>query len=227
MTGKSVSLIEQGSVISPNPGDSFIKGGAANSMMVVDINKRNLNQIKNSNWLINDASITFNVDKDKMNAANPDGSKANEPLRVYLYDLNNKKQLVDYTIDQSSYSTFTKFNKYVFGGILKKDSDGRGLSYKIRLTNQIRNLIQSDTVTNVRLGLVVTETINDVATYGNKRLKTPAVISTNPNSSAFNTIKTIPAMSVVHPLGTVLFGSDAPEAKKPKLQIYYTQLKQN
>ena len=56
--------------------------------------------------------------------------------------------------------------------------------------------------TNVRLGLVVTEDINNVS---NKKIKNPAL---------GGTLKVIPTMSIVHPLGTVLYGSDASEVSK-------------
>jgi hypothetical protein len=70
--------------------------------------------------------------------------------------------------------------------------------------------------TNVRLGLVVTEDINNVT---NKKIKNPAL---------GGTLKVIPTMSIVHPLGTVLYGSDATDvSKRPKFEIYYTEPKQN
>ena len=51
----------------------------------------------------------------------------------------------------------------VAGGIIEKDAatsayNKRGIKYKVRLTNHIMNLISKDS-TNVRLGLVVTESI--------------------------------------------------------------------
>lgn len=155
-------------------------------------------------WLINDASLTFTIDAASM-------TNVDEPNRIYLYDLNNKKQLLDYTTDVSI-RTAQKYNKYVHGGIIEKTNE-RGVKYKIKLTNHIRNLIKNDTVTNVRLGLVVTENINDVS---NKKLATP-VFSGN--------IKVIPTSSVMNPLGTILYGntSNISEDKKLKFEIYYTK----
>jgi hypothetical protein len=48
--------------------------------------------------------------------------------------------------------------KTSFGGILTKDNAGNE-TYKLRITNQIRVLIQNKDSTN-RLGVVVTEDIN-------------------------------------------------------------------
>ena len=74
----------------------------------------------------------------------------------------------------------------------------------------MRNLINNDS-TNVRLGLSVTESINNVAF---SKLKTP-----NAN------VISAPSMSVANPLGTILYGSHSsvPEDKRLKIQIYYTK----
>jgi hypothetical protein len=80
----------------------------------------------------------------------------------------------------------------------------------VRITNHLRNLINNDS-TNVRLGLAVTESINNVAF---SKLKTP-------NTNAVSA----PSMSVANPLGTILYGShpSVPEEKRLKIQIYYTK----
>jgi len=182
-----------------------------------------IDDIKFNGWLINEANLTFYVDKTAM--ANP---AAVEPNRIYLYDLTNKKALIDYTFDTSSDNLYAKRNRYIFGGILlnenssvtkqKKDATteiigDKGFKYKIRITNHVRNLIRNDS-TNVRLGVVVTESI---ATIGLSKLKTP-------NSTTVSA----PSMSVVNPLGTILYGTNIPfgdpdYAKRLKLEIYYTK----
>jgi hypothetical protein len=118
----------------------------------------------------------------------------------------------------------TKLNKKIHGGILEKDVlstivTKRGIKYKIRLTNHVRNLISKDS-TNVRLGLVVTESI---ATTSNAKLKN--------TTTGDNPLSKIPTSSVINPLGTVLFGNNIPNdlankanyAKRLKLEIYYTK----
>ena len=83
-----------------------------------------------------------------------------------------------------------------------------------KITNYVRNLVKNDS-TNVRLGLSVTENINNV---GLSKLRTP-----NSNLSS------APTMSVQSPLGTVLYGTNIPGAqtqeykKRLKLEIYYTK----
>ncbi|MEC4050279.1 DUF4270 domain-containing protein [Flavobacterium sp. SUN046] len=171
--------------------------------------------------MINDASLTFYVKKDAM------GTTAPEPNRVYLYDLNNNRPLIDYYYDNST-GTSAKYNKYVYGGLLVK-SDGnnvnqsngdRGTKYSIRITNHLRNLILNDS-TNVRLGLVVTESIGSSSV---NYLKYPFAFNSDAGSRSS---KYYPIMSVVNPLGTILYGSkpgpNNPEDKRIKLRIYYTK----
>nr|MDH4403968.1 DUF4270 domain-containing protein [Flavobacterium sp.] len=80
--------------------------------------------------LVNEANLTFYIDKDKMTGAA-------EPNRIYLYDLNNHRPIIDYYLDYSAASN-SKNNKYVHGGIIEKTAaasayDKRGIKYKIRL----------------------------------------------------------------------------------------------
>jgi hypothetical protein len=167
----------------------------------------------NKNLLVNEANLTFYVDKTKM-------AGAAEPNRIYLYDLNNHLPIIDYYFDNSVASN-AKLNKNIHGGILERETassivDKRGIKYKIRLTNHLRNLISKDS-TNVRLGLVVTESI---ANTTNSQLKN--------TTTGVNPFSKIPTASVINPLGTVLFGNNIPRvdinyAKRLKLEIYYTK----
>lgn len=154
--------------------------------------------------LINEANLVFHIDATTMAATK-------EPNRVYLYDLTNSQSIFDYKVDASS-GTKAQNGKFIYSGIINKEAvtDGRGKTYKIRLTNQIRNLIKNADSTNVKLGLVVTGDIN------------------NSTSARLRTAKTlfskVPKASVITPLGTVLYGNNvADETKKLKLEIYYTK----
>ena len=87
--------------------------------------------IKANGWMINEANLTFYIDRTAM--AN---TGISEPNRIFLYDLNNKRPLVDYSFDFSSNATYPKFNKFVHGGIIEKEDvdNGRGIKYKVRIT---------------------------------------------------------------------------------------------
>jgi hypothetical protein len=172
-----------------------------------------LDNIKANKWLINEANLTFYVDETKMaNSINPE--------RVFLYDLTNNKTLIDYSFDNSTNSSFPKRGKTTFGGIFEKETTAQGgrTKYKVRITNHVRNLIMKDS-TNVRLGLSVTENINNVLM---SKLKT----SNAATSKA-------PSMSVISPIGTVLYGTKSSSGfpipvqgdkdSRLRLEIYYTK----
>ena len=160
--------------------------------------------------LINHADLVFNIDASTM-------ANSYEPDRIYLYDFTNSNALIDYF---TSAATSTKnTSKFVFGGFIQRDPSSakvpkRGVSYKINITNHIRTLIKSDDVVNVKLGVVVTEDINNAAS--NKLETTNAFLTQAPKASVMN------------PLGTVLYGGKSTstnplEDKRLKLEIYYTK----
>ncbi len=193
----------------------YLKGGQG-SIAVIDIFGPDADNngiadeveaIKANGWLINEANLTFYIDRTAMS-----DPKTIEPTRIFLYDLNNKRTLVDYIYDLTSNSVDPKLAKHVHGGIIETEEveNGRGIKYKVRITNHVRNLIAKDS-TNVRLGLSVTESINGV---GFSKLRT-----------ANSTTAAAPNMSVLSPLGTVLYGTNlaAPADKRLKLEIYYTK----
>jgi len=204
-------------------GDSrlYLKGGDG-SMAFVTIPSSTLTDLMHNDAtgykvLVNEANIVFNVDTDAM--AQISGNA--QPLRIYLYDLKNRKPLYDYTTDATTNSVYPKKNKYIHGGIAEYNSDKKVTRYKIRVTDFINNIINKDSlkgVENIQLGLVVTETINVVT---NSTLK-------NPFKELEQDVKIFPVGSAMHPFGTVLYGgtSDVPEEKRLRLEIFYTKPKQ-
>ena len=166
-----------------------------------------LDIIRKSGWLINEANLVFNIDAGTM-------ANSYEPERIYLYDFDNSRPVMDYYLDGTS-SSILKKSKLLFDGNINKDATSkRGLTYKIRITNHIRNLIKHSDSTNIKLGIVVTEEIN-IAT--SSKLRT---------ANAF--LSQAPKASVMNPLGTVLYGGKSTstnplEDKRLKLEIYYTK----
>ena len=220
LTGATASLLqdakkaEYANAINPaninvTEGDDrlYLKGGQG-SLAVIDLSSfaSKLTEIRNNKWMVNEANLIFYIDSDKMTGAD-------EPKRVYLYDLTNNIPLLDYVDGTSGYiNDDVKLTRYVFGGIIDVDSSTkRGKYYKVRITNHIRNLIKDATAQNVKLGLAVTESI-DVSASNKLKLKN-------------NVISEAPRGSVMSPLGTILYGSKSsvPEDKRLKLEIYYTK----
>lgn len=227
MTGNTVSLLNNSNESvdyltaansSQEASKLYLKGGQG-SVAVIDVFGADADNngiadeievIKANGWLINEANLTFYVDRTAML-----DTRSVEPDRIFLYDLNNRKTLVDYIFDSSSSSFNPKLSKIVHGGLIERQDveNGRGIKYKIRITNHLRNLIANDS-TNVRLGLSVTETINNI---GFSKLRTANV-----------TTGYAPSMSVLSPVGTILYGTNIPVGdpnydKRLKIEIYYTK----
>ncbi|MCF4100476.1 DUF4270 domain-containing protein [Gillisia sp. M10.2A] len=183
----------------------YLKGGAG-SIAVIKLfeDEAELEELRSKNWLINEANLTFYVNKNEV-----DGG-VSEPERIYLYNLETNTVLVDYQIDQTGNTAAPVNSKIIHSGRLVRDEDENGVSYKIKITQYISNLLNDEDLENVKLGLVVTQNINDVA---NVALKTP-----------INGISRVPRASVMSPEGTVLHGNLATDSsKRLKLNIYYTE----
>ena len=168
-----------------------------------------LDIIRKSGWLINEANLVFNIDSD-----NTEFKKSYEADRIYLYDFTNNRPVIDYYLDGSP-AAKPKMARLVFDGNINRNATTkRGSTYKIRITNHIRNLVKYADSTNVKLGVVVTE---DIAIANSYKLKTPTT-----------KISQAPKASVMNPLGTILFGGKSTstnplEDKRLKLEIYYTK----
>ena len=194
----------------------FLKGGSG-SLAVVnlfgpDTNNNGvadqLEELRDRNWRINEASLTFYVERGKL------GTTAPEPNRIYLYDLDNNRPLIDFFTDPTTSTTKPKNGKFVHDGMIQKlASDDRGDKYRIRITNHISNLIRKDS-TNVKLGLVVTEDYRIISNLDRK------------TSGSSDLVKKAPTSSVMNPLGTILYGNTpvVPEDKRIKLEIFYTEI---
>jgi hypothetical protein len=177
--------------------------------------------VKKNNWLANEANLVFTIDSEIM-AKKIGAESTPEPGRIYLYDLENNTVLADYTADRTTaVNGDPKKNRTVFNGMINTDATSkRGTTYKIRITNHIRNMIKSADVANVKLGLVVTEDIN---------ITTSAKLDPTDGKINFESvISAVPTASVMNPLGTVLFGGNIPQndqnyAKRVKLEVYYTK----
>jgi len=165
-----------------------------------------LDIMRENKYLVNQAELTFYLNSDAM-------GNSHIPQRIYLYDFTNNQILIDY-LDNTTTSNAKK-NKFVFGGIILKETEanGGGYYYKFRLTNHVRNLVKDIKSTNVDLGLVVTEDINKAAFYSLRDKKSPFEI---------------PMASVMNPLGAIVFGNNIPSddknyKKRIKFEIYYTK----
>ena len=165
-------------------------------------------QVGSENWLINEANLVFYIDKSQMD------NLSFVPFRIFLFDAENNAPLIDYSYDSTTYPLFPKFNKYVHGGIMERDSDGKGVRYKVRITKHISNLLKNSDAKNIKIGVSLTENIGQI---GMTALKDGVG---QPDTSPY---RYVPVSSVMNPLGTVLYGNNTSDDKKLKLEILYTK----
>ncbi|MEE9350360.1 MAG: DUF4270 domain-containing protein [Flavobacteriaceae bacterium] len=175
--------------------------GAAGSMIELDLfHNTDLNAIRDENWLITEASLTFYIDQ------NASGNTVPERLLLYKVDpdngntINENSQLLD-AITQSNY----------FNGFLQNDSiddDANALKYKVNITDYISKILkQEDFNEPEKLGLKIYDS-NDI-----------------PQSETDTLIEDFSW----DPRGVVLFGNDyistdANFDKRIKLEIHYTKI---
>jgi hypothetical protein len=218
LNGNTVSLISDSNLntayanatadanIDKTNGDEklFIKGGEGSMAILELFSASELATIRNSGWLINDANLVFHVEPSALGAAP-------KPQRIYIYDLNNNRPIVDYYNDVTAGGN-AKSGKLIFGGLLNTSTTTDN-TYKLRITNHIRSLVKNADSTNVRLGVVITEDINVI---NSSKLRTPS-----------GSVKEFPKAAVMSPLGTIFYGSKATVAddKRLKMEIYYTKAK--
>jgi len=188
----------------------YLKGGEG-IMMEIDLFKDLdgndiLGEIQSNGWLINEANLTMYVDKSSIDL----GGGLIEPSRIYLYDIESKAPVIDYFIDNSQ-GRKPKDQKSVHGGLIEIDEDRKGIKYKIRISEHIKNIIRNDSL-NTKLGLVVSSDITNAV---------------NTDIKDNNELGYIPVSTIVNPLGTVLYGPN-PEPfnfdKRFRLELFYTEI---
>ncbi|OAB80040.1 DUF4270 domain-containing protein [Cochleicola gelatinilyticus] len=198
----------------------YIRGGGEGIVSVINLFGEDidgngvadeLELLREKKWLINEANLVFHVKQSDIE------SGSTEPERILIYNLESGQLLVDYGLDSSvATEPIDAISNHL--GRLERNDSNEGLSYKIKITTHLSNIINRDS-TNVPLGVVVTQNVT-VPQFQNVR--TMVLQGTSEESSI--DVKQIPAGAIISPEGTVLHGNLAPdEAKRLKLQIYYTE----
>ncbi len=167
-----------------------------------------LNDLRNSNWLINEANINLYIDQLNF----PLYSDFGIVNRLYLYNYEDSNPINDYVLDEtvSQNPNEVQSKKIYYGGILEYDDNGMPYRYKFRITDHIKRIIKNDS-TNVELGLVITSNIDDISLRA-------AMVS--------DQIIKYPSAALLNPLGVILHGSHPDEennSKKIQLEIFYTE----
>lgn len=188
----------------PGAANLFLKGGAG-SMAVIELFKdeAELEEIRSNNWLINEANLTLYVNQDIVPGGNT------EPSRIFLYNLDDNTLLGDYGNDPTAGTEDSNNSVLTHLPALVRGEDGKGIYYKLRITEHIRRVLNGD-LQNVRLGLVVTQNVN--------------IVSNSAVRPVSDGVSRVPAGSVITPKGTVLHGNLSPnEEKRLQFNIIYTE----
>ncbi|EKT4551700.1 DUF4270 domain-containing protein [Flavobacterium psychrophilum] len=203
----------------------YLKGGQG-SIAFIELfpgvaGETKLTELKNKKVLVNEASLTFTVNKTNML------SSYNKPKRIYIFDADNNIPLYDYYLDNSENSTDITLNKILHGGIIREATVGTtDDTYKIRITEHVNRILRGVTGSkNVRLGVAITENIG----LNSLGYLNPSQVPAHSSDDATKIIDKSPVSSTISPLGTVLYGSNylptdgADYEKRIKFEIYYTK----
>lgn len=207
----------------------YLKGGQGNLGLIdlfTDVSKFEF--FRKKNLIINDAAITFTIDKNSAFGIQNESSYP-YPYRVYLFDIDNNKPLLDYYTD-ITISSDQRFNKFIHGGILFNSNNEK--KYQIKITELIRKIyneakgntkLLKDLTEKVRLGLVVSQNINEIRIADLKNTNT----SIPDYFGKLKNVNKIPVSSVISDSGIILYGtgSNVPADKRMKFEINYTEIK--
>ena len=170
-----------------------------------------VDDVRGSNWLINEANLIFYIDPDYVANWTPEDRIAE---RIYLYNHETNLPLSDYYTDDTTGSD-PRETKIIHGGILEYQ-DGVPYRYKFRITDHVSGIIRRDSTStayeNVPIGMVVTYDINAIS---------------NKSGRVEGSTETIeyPLGALLNPLGTVLIGPQPAQDqldKRLELEIIYT-----
>ncbi len=231
-SGNSINIFENNFNLSLPQGNSdtgdeqlFLKGGEG-SMAIINLfngdengNSPEFEAFKNDfiqndtlKRVVNEAFIEFTVDQTQVN-----GNQ--EPNRIYVYDIENNIPLVDFFLDQSTATNGSQVRNNHLRPLVRENNstNGKGQTYRIRITEHINNLILRDS-TNVKLGLVVASDLNTTSVL-NRDIQA--------QNNALN-VSNVPITSILSPRGTVLIGNNTTDdARRVRFRVFFTEPDEN
>ncbi len=138
----STSLYKMTEKVYPADKNIILQGAAGNAAQVKIFDSNQLNILKNKNWLINDASLTFYVNQDIVKY-----DTIATPFKLYLFKDGNlhATQIKDRITEGAD----------VFNGKLVLSSDSKPDNYTFRITDYVSDLLNGNSSYNPVLGLKV------------------------------------------------------------------------
>jgi len=165
-----------------------------------------IDELRENNWLVNEANLILYTDEEFASEIEK------KPLRIFAYDIDNNRVLIDYITDESVSQIPISSRLNHLGPLVtpNENNDVENSFYKIRITNHINNIINNDS-TNTRIGVVVSDNVNQARTL-------------TVRESEQEQIENFIESSISTPRGTVFHGNlSSDEDLRLKLQIYYTE----
>ena len=192
-------------IVADEPAQIALSGGLG---AVADIrlfeDSELLEDFKNRPWLLNEANLTFHVDKQALGVY-----EHTLPNRLYIYNANTLAPIIDFSQDGVTTPTMAKI---VYGGFLIEEEEKQ--YYKVRITNYLRNIITNDAV-NAPLRVALTNVLPNQTQVSMARVNAADVTK-------------IPVGSVATPKSCVFIGPNPtnPDLSDLKLQleIFYTEI---
>lgn len=192
-------------IVADEPAQIALSGGLG---AVADIrlfeDSELLEDLKSRPWLLNEANLTFHVDKQALGVY-----EHTLPNRLYIYNANTLAPIIDFSQDGVTTPTMAKI---VYGGFLIEEEEKQ--YYKVRITNYLRNIITNDAV-NAPLRVALTNVLPNQTQVSMARVNAADVTK-------------IPVGSVATPKSCVFIGPNPtnPDLSDLKLQleIFYTEI---
>ena len=167
-----------------------------------------LEDLKGRPWLLNEANLTFHVDKQAV-----DVYGHTLPNRLYLYNANTLAPIIDFAQDGVATPSLAKI---VYGGFLTNEEEGDKQYYKVRITNYLKNIISNDSI-NAPLRVALTNVLPNQTEVPMAKVNAADVGK-------------IPTGSVTTPKSGVFVGPNPSNPDlldlKLQLEIFYTEINQ-
>jgi hypothetical protein len=174
----------------------YVKGQAASMGVIELFNPTELYELRNNNWLINQANLRLYADEYEMAGID----SIEYPQQLYLYKKESNSKLSDLSLELED-GTPVDQDKIlsVYNGRLAKDEETGKYYYEFNITRHIKEVLRKDSA-NVKLALRASEKLTNFLT--------------NPNPYK--------APDATIPFGVVLKGNRA-ATDQVELRIYYTE----
>lgn len=170
-----------------------------------------LETLRSCGVIVNEANLILNVNQPLVAPNSGEG----EPERLFMFDIDNNRTLVDLAFDTSVGNFGPVDTDINHLGRLERETENDlssdGVRYKIRITSYINDIINNDS-TNVRLAVAVSQNVAIINS-----------VLTREDEVDLEDRTRIPVSSIIAPESTIIHGNLSPdEDKRLKLRLLFT-----